>query len=137
MTDDWRLSKLRLRKRGRVLGSRRKGGSNEVLKLYIAYKAETNFVDVVPQAKRLRLIVNLPFPELTDPRKLATDITKVGRWGNGDVEVRFEKLEDLPYVVGIILQALERQLGDESIPEWWSVKASALVRAARELMVDR
>ena len=27
----------------------------EFLKLYIAYKAETNFVDVVPQAKRLRL----------------------------------------------------------------------------------
>jgi predicted transport protein len=29
--------------------------SEEFLKLYVAYKAETNFVDVVPQAKRLRL----------------------------------------------------------------------------------
>lgn len=29
--------------------------SQEVLKLTIAYKAETNFVDIVPQAKRLRL----------------------------------------------------------------------------------
>lgn len=29
--------------------------TQEVLKLYIAYKAETNFVDIVPQAKRLRL----------------------------------------------------------------------------------
>ena len=29
--------------------------SEEVLKLYVAYKAETNFVDVVPQKNRLRL----------------------------------------------------------------------------------
>lgn len=29
--------------------------SEEFLKIYVAYKAETNFVDVVPQAKRLRL----------------------------------------------------------------------------------
>ena len=29
--------------------------SEEFLKLYIAYKAETNFVDVIPQAARLKL----------------------------------------------------------------------------------
>ncbi len=29
--------------------------TEEFLKLYVAYKAETNFVDVIPQAKRLRL----------------------------------------------------------------------------------
>jgi len=32
--------------------------SQEVRKLCIAYKAETNFVDIVPQAKRLRLSLN-------------------------------------------------------------------------------
>lgn len=40
--------------------------SQEILKLSIAYKAETNFVDIVPQAKRLRLSLNMPFPELDD-----------------------------------------------------------------------
>ena len=29
--------------------------SEEFLKYYVAYKAETNFVDVIPQARRLRL----------------------------------------------------------------------------------
>jgi predicted transport protein len=29
--------------------------TEEFMKLYVAYKAETNFVDVVPQAKRLLL----------------------------------------------------------------------------------
>jgi uncharacterized protein with ParB-like and HNH nuclease domain len=40
--------------------------SQEVLKLTIAYKAETNVVDIVPQAKRLRLSLNMPFAELDD-----------------------------------------------------------------------
>ena len=42
--------------------------TEEFLKLYVAYKAETNFVDVVPQAKRLRLSLNLAFSEINDPR---------------------------------------------------------------------
>lgn len=86
----------------------------EILKLYIAYKAETNFVDVVPQSKRLRLSLNMSFPEIDDPRKLCKNVTGVGRWGNGDVEVFLEKLEDLPYIMGLIRQSLEKQLGDEN-----------------------
>ena len=38
------------------------------MKLYVAYKAETNFVDVVPQAKRLRLSINMAFAEINDPK---------------------------------------------------------------------
>ena len=44
--------------------------TEEFLKLYVAYKAETNFVDVVPQAKRLRLSLNMEFPEINDPKWL-------------------------------------------------------------------
>ncbi len=87
--------------------------SEEILKLYIAYKAETNFVDVVPQAKRLRLSLNLSFHELHDPKGLAKDITNVGRWGNGDVEVGFSSIEALPYVMGLIRQAFEKQMGSD------------------------
>ena len=85
----------------------------EVLKLYIAYKAETNFLDVVPQSRRLRLSLNIPFQAINDPRKLCRDVTNVGRWGNGDVEVFVEKLEDVPYITGLIRQALENQMGDD------------------------
>jgi len=80
------------------------------LKLYIAYKAEVNFVDVVPQAKRLRLSLNIPFAEINDPRGLCKDVTSLGRWGNGDVEIGFEKVEDLPYVMSLVTQAFERQM---------------------------
>ncbi|MGB7315467.1 MAG: DUF262 domain-containing protein [Nodosilinea sp.] len=86
--------------------------NEEFLKLYVAYKAETNFVDVVPQARRLRLTLNMKFPEVYDPKGLCKDVTNLGRWGNGDVEVGLETLEELPYVMGLIRQAFEKQMGN-------------------------
>ena len=46
----------------------------EILKLYIAYKSSTNFVDVVPQKSRLRLSVNMRFSEIDDPKGLCKDV---------------------------------------------------------------
>lgn len=85
--------------------------TEEFLKLYVAYKAETNFVDVVPQAKRLRLSINMPFHEIDDPRGICVDVTNLGRWGNGDVEVGLSAKEDLPYVIGLVRQSFDRQMG--------------------------
>lgn len=86
--------------------------TQEVLKLYIAFKAETNFVDVVPQKSRLRLSLNMPFHDLNDPKELARDVTNLGRWGNGDVEIGLSNASELPYVMGLIRQAFERQMGE-------------------------
>lgn len=88
--------------------------TQEVLKLYIAFKAETNFVDVVPQKSRLRLSLNMPFHDLNDPKELARDVTNLGRWGNGDVEIGLSDASELPYVMGLIRQAFERQMGEGS-----------------------
>jgi len=85
--------------------------SQEFLKLYVAYKAETNFVDVVPQAKRLRLSLNMPFPDIDDPKGLCKDVTALGRWGNGDVEVGLSSFDELPYVLGLVRQSFEKQMG--------------------------
>ena len=85
--------------------------TREFLKIYVAFKAETNFVDVVPQAKRLIVMLNMPFPELNDPKGAGRDVTNRGRLGNGDVEVALSSLDELPYVIGLVRQSLERQLG--------------------------
>ncbi|MFZ1705989.1 MAG: DUF1524 domain-containing protein, partial [Saprospiraceae bacterium] len=82
----------------------------DVLKLYVAFKAETNFVDVIPRTKDLSLSLNMPFIEVEDPRGICEDVTDMGRWGNGDVRVALGKKEDLPYVMGLVRQSLERQL---------------------------
>jgi uncharacterized protein with ParB-like and HNH nuclease domain/predicted transport protein len=86
--------------------------SEEFLKLYVAYKAEKNFVDAVPQAKRLRLSLNMRFNEVNDPKGLCKDVTEIGRWGNGDVEVGLSSMDELPYVLGLVRQSLDLQLGN-------------------------
>lgn len=82
----------------------------EVKKLYIAFKAETNFVDVIPQAKRLVLSLNIPFTEIDDPHRLCRDVTNIGRWGNGDVEVVLDSLDDISHIMALVTQAFERQI---------------------------
>jgi len=84
----------------------------EFYKIYVAYKAETNFVDIVPQSGRLRLTLNMQFPEIIDQRGLCRDVTGMGHWGNGDVEVAFSSLEELPYIMGLVRQSFERQMGN-------------------------
>ncbi len=85
--------------------------NEEFLKLYVAYKAETNFVDVVPQAKRLLLVLNLSIEDIEDPKGMCRDISNIGRWGNGDVEVGLSSIDDLPYVLGLIRQSFDHQMG--------------------------
>ena len=86
--------------------------NEEFLKRYVAYKAETNFVDVVPQKKRLRLSLNMEFHELQDSRGLATDVTNLGRWGNGNVEIGLKSTDEIPYAMGLVRQAFENQMGN-------------------------
>jgi uncharacterized protein with ParB-like and HNH nuclease domain/predicted transport protein len=81
----------------------------EFKKQYIAYKADTNFVDVTIQNSRLRLAINMKFTKVIDPKGICKDITGVGRWGNGDVEVGFESLDQLDDVMDIIEQAFRQQ----------------------------
>lgn len=88
--------------------------TEEFLKLYVAYKAETNFVDVIPRQSRLRLTLNMPFAELNDPKGICKDVTGLGRWGNGDVQVSFSTPIELPYIIGLVRQSLERQLGGDA-----------------------
>lgn len=80
----------------------------EILKLYIAYKTTTNFVDIVPQKNRLRLSLNMQFDEVNDPKEICKDVTGKGRWGNGDVEVGISKFEELDYIMLLIKQAFDK-----------------------------
>ncbi len=86
--------------------------SEEFLKLYVAYKAETNFVDVVPQASDCASRLNMPFPEIETPRPVQR-CHQPRRWGNGDVEVGLSSFDDLPYVMGLVSQSFEKQMGGD------------------------
>ncbi|WP_121502328.1 DUF262 and DUF1524 domain-containing protein [Helicobacter pylori] len=78
---------------------------------YISYIFNTNFVDIVPQKNGLKLYLNMKFHELQDEKNLASDMTNKGHLGNGNIEVKLETKEDIPYCLGLIKQALEKQMG--------------------------
>ncbi|MGT0099372.1 DUF262 and DUF1524 domain-containing protein [Helicobacter pylori] len=78
---------------------------------YISYKFGKNFVDIVVQDKDLKLYLNMKFNELQDEKNLARDMTNKGHLGNGDIEVKLETKENILYCLGLIKQALEKQMG--------------------------
>ncbi|GAA7841534.1 DUF262 and DUF1524 domain-containing protein [Helicobacter pylori] len=81
------------------------------MKAYIAYKFKTNFVDIVVQTKDLKLYLNMKFNELQDEKNLASDATNKHHNGNGNIEVKLETKENIPYCLGLIKQALGKQMG--------------------------
>lgn len=81
---------------------------------YISYMFDKNFVDIVLLKNGLKLYLNMPFNELQDEKNLARDMTNKGHLGNGDIEVKLETKEDIPYCLGLIKQALEKQMGGKN-----------------------
>lgn len=81
----------------------------EFKKLYIAYKLDTNFVDIVVQKQRLRISLNMKYSEILDPKGICRDITDLGRWGNGDVEVFFEHTSEIDDIMDLIEQSYKKQ----------------------------
>ncbi|WP_154490223.1 DUF262 and DUF1524 domain-containing protein, partial [Helicobacter pylori] len=78
---------------------------------YISYKFDKNFVDIVVQTRDLKLYLNMKFNELQDAKNLARDMTNKGHLGNGDIEVKLETKENILYCLGLIKQALKKQMG--------------------------
>lgn len=81
----------------------------EFKKLYIAFKTSTNFVDIVPQKSRLRLTLNIPFNEIRDPNNLCRDVTGLGQWGNGDVQIGISSTNEIDKIMELIQQAMDYQ----------------------------
>jgi len=85
----------------------------DVLKLYIAFKADTNFVDVIFKSNGLRLAINLAFSNLQDPQNRAVNVKDKGRWGNGEVSFEVDSRDDISYAMFLIKQAYDRQFDSD------------------------
>lgn len=82
----------------------------EFKKKYIAYKIKTNFVDVTPQRNRLRLFLNMNFIEVKDIKNMCRDVTNIGHWGNGNVEVDFSASSQLEDIMFLVRQAFQKHI---------------------------
>ncbi|HSH79640.1 MAG TPA: DUF5655 domain-containing protein [Herpetosiphonaceae bacterium] len=92
-------------------------------KLYIAFKTSTNFVDVEPRKNRFVLYLNMRFDEIHDPKSLCRDVSNIGHWGNGDIEIGLSTMEQLDDVMYLVKQSYERHDDNEattSQPGLWT-----------------
>ena len=76
---------------------------------YVAYKVDTNFVDVELQKARLHIWVNMRFGEVSDPKRLCRDVSGLGHLGNGDVELYYDFNTPVDDVLTIVEQAFRLQ----------------------------
>lgn len=52
----------------------------------------------------------MKFQDLRDPKGITRDMSSIGHYGNGDVEVAIKDLDELPYLIGLIRQSLEQHM---------------------------
>lgn len=89
------------------------------MKHYITYKHGTIFASIGPLKSELNLNLKMDFSELQDEIKeklKIRDVSHIGHLGIVSkkvkvVEVKLETKENIPYCLGLIRQALEKQMG--------------------------
>ncbi len=84
----------------------------QINKHYIVFKSNKIFVSITPQAKRLLLILNLPFAEISDPKRQCRDVAHIGKLGHGDVQVGIASKDEIDYIMFLIRQAYEKRKSD-------------------------
>ncbi|GAA7552550.1 hypothetical protein MMM130_13000 [Helicobacter pylori] len=86
-------------------------------KAYITYKFDTIFTSIVPSKDELTLMLKIEFSELQDGIKeklKIRDVSNIGHSCVGNIEVKLETKEDIPYCLGLIKQALEKQMSGKN-----------------------
>ncbi len=95
------------------------GITENFMKHYITYKHGTIFASIGPLKSELNLNLKMDFSELQDEIKeklKIRDVSHIGHLGIVSkkvkvVEVKLETKENIPYCLGLIKQALEKQMG--------------------------
>lgn len=77
------------------------------LKLYYAYRRLKNFATLVLQKSRLLLYLHLPPESETLPAN-GRDVSQVGHWGTGDIELSISNQAEFDLAKPLIIKAYER-----------------------------
>ena len=79
-------------------------------KLYLSYKHGKNFCEVRLQTNTLKLWLDIPSQEIDDPDELGRDVSELGHYGTGQVEVKLSGLEELDSVMALIEQSYRQTI---------------------------
>jgi predicted transport protein len=75
------------------------------LKHYIAFKGNTNIVDIQLQRSQLKLTINVPKGTLVDSIGITSDVSSKGKLGNGDYQVTMKDDSQLSSIMSLIEQS--------------------------------
>lgn len=78
-------------------------------KEYVDFKRKRPFTDIIFYTNHLKVMINMKKGELDDPKMIAKDVSSLGRWGNGDYEIKVELDSDLDYLMFLINQSYKKQ----------------------------
>ena len=79
-------------------------------KMYIGYKHGKNFCEVRLQSVGLKIWLDIPSIELDDPFNLARDVSKLGHYGTGQVELRLIQNSDIDKLMPLIEQSYQQTI---------------------------
>ncbi|MCG4564174.1 hypothetical protein L0P62_01820 [Anaerosalibacter bizertensis] len=54
--------------------------------------------------------LKMNFDEIDDPHKIGRDVTNIGTWGNGNMEILMDSVNQIPSILYIIGQSYDKQL---------------------------
>jgi len=74
----------------------------------IAFVGKRNIVDIVIQSKKIKMYLNMKYPDIDDYKNIVRDITGIGSWGNGDCEVNFSSIDDIDYLITLVKQSYKQ-----------------------------
>lgn len=74
-------------------------------KIYIGYKHGKNFCEVEIQSNSIKIWLDIPYKDLHDPYNLGRDVSEIGHYGTGDVEVRLKTISEIENIMHLIEQS--------------------------------
>lgn len=77
-------------------------------KHYMVYKHGKNFCEVWIQNSQLKIWLDIPITDLNDPLKLAKDVSNIGHWGTGEVEVNISDSAEVTQLMDLVSQAYQQ-----------------------------
>ena len=72
---------------------------------YIAFKSRTNVIDIEIQRNALKFWINMKKNSLDDPKHIMRDVSNIGRFGNGDYELKITNDENIEYLMSLVKQS--------------------------------
>lgn len=77
-------------------------------KLYVAYKMSKNIVCMEVQQQKVTLFLKLDPKKVGGPQSISRDVSDIGHFGTGDLEVTLKRLEDLDVAKPFMRMAYEK-----------------------------